>query len=159
MLCAAQAYASIVHACESISAGDLSSVFACIFCFIFFNNLLRADAFGFLRARLGLATRFVGSAFSVPRRAQLAPAAAPGLLWALLFARLPMGASVCLSCAGNDPNCKGDDTCILAMALATNLAVMAGTAAAGKVITMGEDGKHILPLSWLQFLKPSVLLR
>ena len=22
---------------------------------------------------------------------------------------------------------------------------------------MGEDGKHILPLTWLQFLKPSVL--
>ena len=157
VLCAAQAYASIVHACESISAGVLSAVFACIFNFIFCCNLLGADAVQFLRARLLSVARFFGSAFEVRRRAQIAPAVAPGLLWAVLFARLPMGACVCLSCAGNDPNCKGDDTCVLAMALATNLAVMAGTAAAGKVITMGEDGKHILPLSWLQFLKPSVL--
>ena len=81
----------------------------------------------------------------------------PLLFWVIVFAHLSPSSAVCLSCAGNDPNCKGDDTCILAVALATNLAVMAGTAAAGKVITMGEDGKHILPLSWLQFLKPSIL--
>ena len=62
-----------------------------------------------------------------------------------------------MSCSGNDPKCQGGDTCALAKALATNVAVMAGTAAVGKVLSMGEDGKHILPLTWLQFLKPSVL--
>ena len=36
---------------------------------------------------------------------------------------------------------------------------MAGTAAAGTatVLSMGKDGKYILPLTWLQFLKPAVL--
>lgn len=46
---------------------------------------------------------------------------------------------------------------MLAMALAANALVMAGSVGAPKSITMGDDGKHILPLSWLQFLKPSVL--
>ena len=67
--------------------------------------------------------------------------------------------AVCLSCAGNDPACPGDSTCVLGLALSANAALMAGTAAAGAatVISMGSGGKYILPLSWLQFLKPSVL--
>ena len=79
------------------------------------------------------------------------------LFWVLLVSHFRLGSSVCLSCSGNDPNCKGDNTCALAKALIANVAVMAGTAGASKALSMGEDGKHILPLSWLQFLKPSVL--
>ena len=76
----------------------------------------------------------------------------------LIAINLPVGQSVCLSCAGNDPNCSGDSTtCVLAQALIANRAVVAGVAGAATTLTMGEDGKHILPLSWLQVLKPSVL--
>ena len=81
----------------------------------------------------------------------------PLLFWTLVFSRFSGGLAVCVSCSGNDPKCQGGATCALAKALATNVAVMAGTAAVGKVLSMGEDGKHILPLTWLQFLKPSVL--
>ena len=79
------------------------------------------------------------------------------LFWLTLVSCFQGGWSVCLSCSGNDPNCKGDNTCALALALVANVAVMAGTAGASKALSMGEDGKHILPLSWLQFLKPSIL--
>ena len=81
----------------------------------------------------------------------------PLLFWVLLFSNFSVGSSVCLSCSGNDPNCKGDNTCVLAMALAANALVMAGSVSAAKSLTMGDDGKHILPLTWLQVLKPSVL--
>ena len=79
------------------------------------------------------------------------------LFWAVCFSNISRVSAVCLSCSGNDPNCKGDSTCVLAMALAANALVMAGSVNAAKAITMGDGGKHILPLSWLQFLKPSVL--
>ena len=79
------------------------------------------------------------------------------VFWGTLFARFVLGSCVCLSCAGNDPNCKGDNTCVLACALVANAAVMAGTVGAAVALSMGGEGKHILPLSWLQFLKPSVL--
>ena len=79
------------------------------------------------------------------------------LFWVFVFARFQGGLSVCLSCSGNDPNCPGDNTCALAKALVANVAVMAGTAGAAQALSMGEDGKHILPLPWLQFLKPSIL--
>ena len=77
----------------------------------------------------------------------------------ILFSLLSPAEAVCLSCAGNDPNCPGDSTCVLGLALKANAALMAGTVVAGAatVITMGSGGKYILPLSWLQFLKPSVL--
>ena len=66
----------------------------------------------------------------------------------LIAINLPVGQSVCLSCAGNDPNCSGDSTtCVLAQALIANRAVVAGVAGAATTLTMGEDGKHILPLS------------
>ena len=78
-------------------------------------------------------------------------------LWMLISFNLPLGQSVCLSCAGNDPNCPGDNTCILARALISNVAVIAGATGAATTLTMGDAGKHILPLSWLQILKPSVL--
>ena len=78
--------------------------------------------------------------------------------WFITAINLPLGQSVCLSCAGNDPNCSGDSTtCVLAQALVANCAVVAGVAGAATTLTMGESGKHILPLSWLQVLKPSVL--
>lgn len=78
--------------------------------------------------------------------------------WLFILSRLPLGESVCIHCAGNDPNCTGDaSTCVLALALVANTAVVAGTAGAAMAISMGEDGKHILPLSWLQILKPAVL--
>ena len=46
----------------------------------------------------------------------------------------------------------------MARALKANAMVMAGTIGAATALSMGEEGKHILPLPWLQFLKPSVLL-
>ena len=82
---------------------------------------------------------------------------APLLFWSVIFSQVVGGSAVCLSCSGNDPNCKGGSTCVLAKALAANVLVMAGAVGAAKAITMGDDGKHILPLPWLQFLKPSVL--
>ena len=42
------------------------------------------------------------------------------LFWVAIFSRFVVGSCVCLSCAGNDPNCKGDDTCIMAKALKAN---------------------------------------
>ena len=77
---------------------------------------------------------------------------------ALISINLPLGHSVCVSCAGNDPSCTGDSsTCVLALALLSNRAVIAGTVGAAATLTMGVEGKHILPLSWLQILKPAVL--
>ena len=80
------------------------------------------------------------------------------LFWGALGAQLHRAEAVCLSCNGNVPNCPGDATCPMAIALATNLVVMAGgAAAANKVLDMGSGGTPILPLPWLQILRPSVL--
>ena len=79
------------------------------------------------------------------------------LFWTVVLSQVSCGSAVCLSCSGNDPNCQGGTNCVLAKALAANALVMAGTVGAAKAISMGDDGKHILPLTWLQFLKPSVL--
>ena len=38
-------------------------------------------------------------------------------VWMIISINLPLGDCVCFSCAGNDPNCKGDNTCILALSL------------------------------------------
>ena len=59
------------------------------------------------------------------------------LFWAVCFSNISRVSAVCLSCSGNDPNCKGDSTCVLAMALAANALVMAGSVNAAKAITMG----------------------
>ena len=94
-----------------------------------------------------------------PRMFDGAPIGLPRFaFWLFILSRLPLGESVCIHCAGNDPNCTGDaSTCVLALALVANTAVVAGTAGAAMAISMGEEGKHILPLSWLQILKPAVL--
>ena len=78
-------------------------------------------------------------------------------VWMIISINLPLGECVCFSCAGNDPNCKGDNTCILANALVSNAAVVAGVTGAAATLTMGAEGKHILPLTWLQTLRPAVL--
>ena len=80
------------------------------------------------------------------------------LFWGVLGWQFHSAVAVCLSCNGNVPNCPGDATCPMALALATNLAVMAGgEAVANKVLDMGSGGAPILPLTWLQVLRPSIL--
>ena len=80
------------------------------------------------------------------------------VFWLTLASRIVASEAVCLSCNWNDPACPGDNTCIMAVALAANVVVMAGgAAAANKVLDMGGQGKPILPLTWLQVLKPAVL--
>ena len=79
------------------------------------------------------------------------------LFWLSLASLFNHGEAVCLSCNGNDPNCPGDNTCAMAVALAANAVVMAGGATAASALDMGKNGKPILPLTWLQVLKPAVL--
>ena len=79
------------------------------------------------------------------------------LFWFVLVTQFGAADAVCFSCNGNDPNCPGDNTCAMAKALAANVLVMTGGAAAATALDMGSNGKPILPLTWLQVLKPSVL--
>lgn len=81
------------------------------------------------------------------------------LFWFSLVTQFGAADAVCFSCNGNDPNCPGDNTCAMASirALAAKVLVMTGGAAAATALDMGSNGKPILPLTWLQVLKPSVL--
>ena len=147
LLYATQAYTSAVHACEN-NFDSLIPVF-----FAVASNVALA------RATLGWNPLTGWAPFISDLGRGLIHAHKPTrlLFWVLIFARVQEGLSVCLSCSGNDPNCPGDNTCALAKALVANVAVMAGTAGAAQALSMGENGKHILPLPWLQFLKPSIL--
>ena len=143
------AFASCMYAWDDMSGSIIPSGFALVS-----TVSCARDVFGLTFHNLGLALAYVLPGMGEGNFARLY---SPVLFWAVIFSRVSGGLAVCVSCSGNDPNCTGGDTCALAKALATNVAVMTGTAAAGKVLSMGEDGKHILPLTWLQFLKPSVL--
>ena len=128
-VCALSGWLMAISKCCGISSPSLGSVFGFGDCLARFGGF-----YGFAKPASGL------------------------IFWILLASRFTSSEAVCLSCNGNDPNCPGDNTCAMAVALATNAAVMAGgAAAANKVLDMGSNGKPILPLTWLQVLKPTVL--
>ena len=135
-------YANLTCAMSAVVAGDWPSGFIILISWSTTTMVLFKQGGGVLTSLSWVLPRLGGRA----------------LFWVAIFSRFVVGSCVCLSCAGNDPNCKGDDTCIMAKALKANAMVMAGTVGAATVLSMGEEGKHILPLPWLQFLKPSVLL-
>ena len=151
------ALAGVSAALENVSSSSISLLIALISNSAFLWHLLGSEICSSLL--LGPLSFIFNHLFKGTRlpQAHLAQIVPHLLFWSLMFAQVSGGSAVCLSCSGNDPNCKGGSTCVLAMALAANALVMAGSVGAPKSITMGDDGKHILPLSWLQFLKPSVL--